>query len=230
MKKILISLMVIVVAVAMVGAGTFAHFSDEELTPINFTAGTLDLHPDDEDIEPFPALANINPCVWYKVFEEWLHNAGNKPGNLTLHLTNLVEGNGVDTEPEIELAEELKIPNPSNVSDYTDVIVVYCYDAGTPLDPTDDNVLHIVRGSATWEEAEARLIAAGVPEANIIYAGKLGGVICEPITLDPVMMPGEGSTLQILLHMEQPDIVNLYQGDTCSFDIVLGLVEVPELK
>ena len=223
MKKILISLMVIAVAVAMVGAGTFAHFSDEELTTASFTAGTLDLHPDDETIKPW-SKDPINPCVWYKVFEQVLHNAGTKPGELTLHLNNLVETDGLNTEPE----EDAGGVGVFDISRITDVIVVYCYAGPDGIPGTlDDNVLHHVLGSTGWEEAQAALITADVPEANIIHAGKLGDVICKPITLDPYMEPCEKSTLQILLHVEQELDVNKYQGDTCSFDIVLGLVEVP---
>lgn len=224
MKKILISLMVIVVAVAMVGAGTFAHFSDKELTTASFTAGTLDLHPDDEDITSW-SKDPINPSVWYKIFEEVLHNAGTKPGELTLHLTNLVEGDGVNTEPE-EDADGVGI---YDISSITDVIVVYCYAGKDGIPGTDDdNVLHHVLGTATWEEAVDALLATGVPQENIIVADKLDTVICKIITLDSYMKPCEKSTLQILLHVEQALDVNKYQGDTCSFDIVLGLVEVTE--
>lgn len=46
MKKILFSLMTLVLVIGLVGAGAFAYFSDtEESTTNTFTAGTLDMEP-----------------------------------------------------------------------------------------------------------------------------------------------------------------------------------------
>lgn len=216
MKRILFALMTVAIVAALVAGGTVAHFSDQEITGAGFTAGTLDLKPDDEHIAPY-IIVDMNPCEWYKDdFRVW--NNGNKYGRLTLHLRDLVEGNGTDTEPELEMAEDLGIANPYNISTQIDVIIIYCH---------YENVLHLVEGAASWQEAEAMLIDAEVPEATIKYAGKLSDLICQDILLQARMHPNESVLFQMLVHLEQPADINLYQGDTCQFNRVFNFVERP---
>jgi hypothetical protein len=176
--------------------------------------------------------------VWYKVEEEVLHNAGNKPGELSVHMMDVSTDEGVITEPEREAADALGVPNPKNIDVVMDIIIVYCWDNGTPDDFTDDNVLHMVTGAVNYTQAYNMLIAGGVPAANIIACGKFNGnngnagIVCNWQTLDDYMEPGEKSTLQILMHLPQgaPGSVidaNLYQGDSVTFTTQLKLVEVP---
>ena len=212
MKRILFALMTIAVVAALVAGGTVAHFSDQEITGAEFTAGTLDLKPDDEDIDPY-IIADMNPCKWYKD-DFHVRNNGTKDGTLTLHLTEPVETDGVNTEPEIEAGGVGVV----NISTQIDVIIIYCW---------HENVLHVVEGAASWEEAKALLIAydPGL-EGNIKAAGKLSDLICQDIWLQGRMKPGETVLFQMLVHLEQPDDINLYQGDTCQFNRGFNLVEL----
>ena len=53
MKKILFSVMTMVLVVGLVGGGAFALFSDTETSTGNvFQAGTLDLHFDIDEVDP----------------------------------------------------------------------------------------------------------------------------------------------------------------------------------
>lgn len=212
MKRILFALMTVAIVAALVAGGTVAHFSDQEITGAGFTAGTLDLKPDDEDIDPY-IIADMNPCKWYK--DDFLvRNGGNKDGTLTLHLMDLVEGDGVNTEPEIEAGGV----GVDDISTQIDVIIIYCY---------HENVLHVVEGAASWQEAERMLIAydPGL-EDNIKAAGKLTDIICQDILLQGRMTPRETVLFQMLVHLEQPADINKYQGDTCEFNRVFNLVEL----
>lgn len=217
MKRILFALMTVAIVAGLVAGGTVAHFSDQEITGAGFTAGTLDLKPDDENIDPY-IIADMNPCKWYKD-DFWVRNNGNKDGTLTLHLRDLVQGNGTDTEPELELVQELGLTeNPYNISTQIDVIIIYCH---------YENVLHVVEGAASWQEAVGMLLDydPGIGE-HIKAAGKLIDLICEDILLQVVMKQYETVLFQMLVHLEQPDDINLYQGDTCQFNRVFNLVEL----
>lgn len=223
MNKLLTSLLMIGVIAGMAGAGTWAYFSDTETSEGNtFTAGTLDLTPDDSD-DPNPYFMELGPMVpstWYKPLDIDLKNVGTISGSLWMHLGDLVEDGGDFTEPEEELDP---LDEVNDVASHIGVIIVYCY---------PDNVLEVVQGTNTLAEARAALIAAGVPEANIKAVSKLSDLISVEIPLDDKMIPDEGSKLQILVHLQSvyddydEDITNLYQGDFATFNMDVHLDQV----
>lgn len=230
MKNVFLSLAVIAALVVAGVGGTFAHFSDvETVTGNQLVAGTLDLKMstdggatwiDDDQMSPFEVTV-MNPCVWYK--EDYkVKNWGNKDGSLKFHLTVTETSNNVDTEPEIEAASLLGIPNPSDIDKYVDVIVVFCH---------YENILHLVEGAETWQEAKQMLIDAGVPASVIHVADKLNNVHCQEFTLDSTFRAKEEVLFQLLVHLEQGtagtlDDVNLYQGDWCKFTYEFTLIEL----
>jgi predicted ribosomally synthesized peptide with SipW-like signal peptide len=68
------SLLVVTLIGALAGGGLFAHFTDtEESVGNQFTAGTLDLKPDDIAMES----VNLAPCCWQVWDAHTLTNAGN---------------------------------------------------------------------------------------------------------------------------------------------------------
>jgi len=103
MKKQLMSIMVIGIASLMLGAGTFALFSDTETSTGNtFTAGTLDIKVGGQD---------DGDTVWtfdetdMKPGTEGSHtfvvtNAGTIPGMLSIEVTDIVNLPGTTPEPE----------------------------------------------------------------------------------------------------------------------------------
>ena len=80
MKKILMSLMAIGLVVGLVGAGTMAYFSDEETSTGNtFTAGTLDLTPNNPGAF-VSGLTNLAPGVDNPAQTITLTNSGTLDG------------------------------------------------------------------------------------------------------------------------------------------------------
>ena len=62
MKKIVISLMAVLITVALVGIGTYAYFSDTETSPASsFTAGTLELDGPGIDLFDMGTINNMAP-------------------------------------------------------------------------------------------------------------------------------------------------------------------------
>ena len=213
MKAILMSLMIVALVGGLVGGGLFAHFSDtEESVGNTFTAGTLDLTVNGTNELPVEDVVNMKPCCWVKWEHEDLLNVGSLAGVLTVHLTITAEGDGAHPEPEPETAAGPGGIANSDLPDLLDVIIVYCY---------PDNVLHMVEGAQTWEEAVAMLNAQGVAN-EIKAAGKLRTLACNPILLDDSMESQEGSPFQVLVHLEQD---NAAQGDTAVVTKTLKLIQ-----
>ena len=121
-RRMLVSLMVLALAVAAIGAGTWAAFSDTEKSQNNvFTAGTLDLkvsdstwHAPGPGVDPAGHLFTDDPIVkmievtnvkpgdaWMQVGKQViLRNDGTVPGKVWYEIVNLRnEDNGL-TEPE----------------------------------------------------------------------------------------------------------------------------------
>lgn len=102
-KRILFSLMTIILALSLIGAGAFAIFSDTETSTGNaFTAGTLDLKVDGQD-DPYVmsvTLSNMKPgdeSVYYK----WvLKNTGSLPGKLSVTFGTITNDENGVVEPE----------------------------------------------------------------------------------------------------------------------------------
>jgi spore coat-associated protein N len=127
-RKMLLSLMVLALAVAAIGAGTLAAFSDTELSTGNkFTAGTLDLkvsdstwHSPGPGVDPATGflytddpivkmieVENVKPGdAWVQVGHQvTLKNFGTVPGKVWYEIVNLRnEENGL-TEPEIQAGD-----------------------------------------------------------------------------------------------------------------------------
>ena len=105
MKKILFSLMAILLAVGLVGAGAFAYFSDIETSEGNtFTAGTLDLtvggqNPCTEHI----TISNIAPERFYASRVYKVKNIGTLDGALSIGISEIINNDNGLTEPESEV-------------------------------------------------------------------------------------------------------------------------------
>lgn len=101
-RKVLASLLVIAVVAGLVGAGTFAYFSDVETSSGNsFTAGTLDLNVDGAN-DPLLVKFTLGPIapgdsgsVTYV-----LANAGNIAGYVDLESVVVANDDNNCTEPE----------------------------------------------------------------------------------------------------------------------------------
>ncbi len=118
MKTILMSVMAIAIVVGVVGAGTFAYFSDTETSSGNtFTAGILDLELDDNNedlgrgydfVTDTWILGDMKPGVHFREETLSIHNKGNVVGDhLEISTSNTVTGAGVPTDMDeyLEIAE-----------------------------------------------------------------------------------------------------------------------------
>ena len=104
MKKILGLAVAAMMVMAMVGAGTWAYFSDTETSAGNvLTAGTLELQVNtlDEVASTLISFADANPGTSGSV-SITLDNSGSIAGTtLTVNIANLVDADGTATEPEV---------------------------------------------------------------------------------------------------------------------------------
>lgn len=99
--KVLASLLVIGIVGAMLGAGTFAAFSDTETSSDNtFTAGTLDLKVNGGDVDVNLSIGNLKPGDSGTLQTLKLNNSGTLPGNLTAKVTIAGVADTCDSEPE----------------------------------------------------------------------------------------------------------------------------------
>ena len=109
-KKILVSIFIIGLLAFSLGWGTYSWFSDTEKSTGNvFTAGTIDIEVTGTEYEwsTGATLADMKPCdTKYITFV--IKNVGGNPVKVWKRITNIVCGQGVQTEPEIE--EEADTP------------------------------------------------------------------------------------------------------------------------
>ena len=109
MNKVIASLLMIGVVAAMVGAGTFATFTDLDTSIGNtITAGEIELAVNDEPAlyDALVTIPDIKPCWEFTVAKKVVIT--NNPGFLYFNITNIVNSTGDDTyfnvssEPEYE--------------------------------------------------------------------------------------------------------------------------------
>ena len=108
MKKILLSLLGIIVVIGLVGLGAFAWFSDVETSSGNtFTAGTLDLKVDGND-DPNVAYVTIGPIKpgWSGRYSWILKNVGTINGQPSLEFSAITNNENGVIEPEVGAAGE----------------------------------------------------------------------------------------------------------------------------
>ena len=103
-KKILMSIFIIGLLAFGLGWGTYSYFSDTEKSTGNvFTAGTIDIEVTGTEYQwsEGAKLEDMKPCdTKYITFV--IKNVGGNPVKVWKRITNIVCGQGVQTEPEIE--------------------------------------------------------------------------------------------------------------------------------
>lgn len=236
MKKILISVMTLVLVVGMVGAGAFAYFNDTETSSGNtFTAGILDLGPgsffvDGETGYYSPnthstmnvipggngangkvVFSNIKPGdsgkIWWSV-----KNIGTIPGFLNLYINRSVDSDNGITEPEDMV---------DGVLNSTD---------GTAEGDLDD-WMHIqlvadLDGNGTYETILQNGSGMGELETYLPVVGQT----YKKLSNHP-MDPGDVVNFQFAWRID-PDIAgvddNIIQGDEVVLDLTFVLLQVAD--
>ncbi len=116
MRKLPVSLLVLGLVAVVLGAGTFAYFSDVETSQNNvFAAGTVDIEVTDASgsFGPYNIALTALPgeTYWYNTS---VYNNGTSTVNVYLKLDNLVDSGGVTTEPELAVNPADDINDLSN--------------------------------------------------------------------------------------------------------------------
>lgn len=198
MKKILISLMVIAVAVGLVGVSVSgAWFSDVKSTATNpgpgsnlVAAGTIEL----DDLSGSVVVEDLKPCqIGYGGI--WVRNLGN-PGPAWLHIYNVVGSDGICSDPEYVIGG----CDINDIQDWTtvDLSIGWDRDGGFDVDPWEKEII--------------------IPEANDV---KLSSAECFWIPLGP-LETNRWYWVEFSFHI-QPETGNAYQGDEATFDIEVML-------
>lgn len=102
MKKQLMSIMVIGIAAIMLGAGTFAYFSDTETsTGSTFQAGTIDLAVNGENpwASAMFTFTDVKPCEDLEPFSINITNVGQNPGILSFIADYVENDKECDDDP-----------------------------------------------------------------------------------------------------------------------------------
>jgi len=197
MKKLLMSVLVIGVTFAMLGAGTFSYFDDTETSTGNtFSAGTIDIYLDPAGGQPVATVEgdlDLKPCQtgWIDIT---VYNDGTNECDVWKHLFDVVcEENGI-VEPEQDYYDDFPDSVNWKISDWiTYDMYVTIYDAS---------------GAIIWEgwiiEEREQLNITPTIECNWIYLG--------------VIPPGGYMYVEQSYHL-QAEVGNWAQSDIMTFSI-----------
>jgi len=106
MKKIIISLAVIGIVAAIAVGGTYAYFSDTETSTGNtFTAGTLDLKVNGEDVFVPYSVSDLKPGDSRGTDTYTIKNNGSLPGRLSFKVTNVTTNENGVINPEAKAGD-----------------------------------------------------------------------------------------------------------------------------
>lgn len=222
-RTIIAGTLMIGLVVMMLGVGSWAVFNDAETSPVTVGAGTIDLELNDTAVvqASIDAVKDLKPSEWHYLGPFWLHNAGSNPGVLDLHFQNVVDGPGVQTQPEC-LATWGWL-QPDGLSCEQPDINYY-----VPVDDISNwiDVDYWIAGP--YAALDMALVCPTPPSPYVL--GKLGDI--ESTTFDLVghlaggqINHSEWYAICLSFHLEK-DAGNEYQGDTSTFDILFTLHQV----
>jgi len=211
MKKILISLAVVVAVAAIVVGGTIAYFSDTETSTGNtFTAGTIDISVNDMNPwnESF-TLADMKPCYTdYINFRINNDLSDPNPVNIFKKITVTSEATGTVSEPECTEQNGYWTPGTPGSCDFTqgdinDLSSVIWYDLSVEVYNNQD---HKIWWQTIYTDDDHKSIKNVYgPDGNRdVFLG---------------MIPAGGYMLVEQSYHLKPGAGNEYQGDIMTFDI-----------
>jgi predicted ribosomally synthesized peptide with SipW-like signal peptide len=207
MKKILISLVMVLALGFIVTKATASYFSDTETSTGNtFTAGTLDLKADGlegaqvahvtySNIMPYPHWSHAYGKQWV------LKNTGSVAGKLSMTIQNIQNGTPACNGPKVAALAAAGLP------------------ACVAGSATGGQLGDLMFGVWSRNEAPWGYLSSVYTPFNT-----MGGVVISPITLNP------GDSVAAFLDLEWDThagtLDNTAQGDTLSFDVVFQLDQV----
>lgn len=230
-KRIIFSSLSIIASAAVVTGATFAFFSDSETSAGNtFTAGKLDLKVNGKDIIGSLVTLTAKPSENLTPTTITLKNDGSNGGIADLHLKNVIDTQGAETEPECQ-AEQGNWTSPngpcaspalakSDVSTKVGVDIGYDLDGNGVIE--DDEYL-------IWTDTENGMIGAGeLSWGNNTNPNKVVATLAQlnSIGFDlGYLVGGTQKQLTLSFHLDG-QTGNEYQGDVSTFDIEFTLHQV----
>lgn len=202
MNKMLTSLLMIIIATSLVATGTYAYFSDTEVSTDNtFTAGTFDLTVDganDPDVTTKVTLEDMAPGDWEVIGPIELKNVGTIDGIADLHFNNVVdEEDSIDSETGVYAGSsdpELEADPTGAVYDISNQIWVDVWFDEDQDGVQDDGEVIFVVGQVTLNDLNENDFDLGYLSA------------------------GQSGDLYLSFHLDDATD-NTYQGDYTTFDI-----------
>lgn len=191
MKKVLISLIIVTLAIAFVAGSTYAVFSDTEADRGDwFVAGLPDLEVDDESSQASvgKSINSMKPGDKGAIIRKLTNTGTADGGSLTVDLTNLVDSPGITAESEPE-------PDLGELSANMDIVLWLDDGAGGGI--AGDGILN---GTETT-----------------IYSGRLN-LEDGPYNVAGGLSAGATTYISIS-HSIADSARNEIQGDSCTFDI-----------
>lgn len=231
MKKILFSVMTLVLVVGLVGAGAFAYFTDvEKSTGNTMSAGTLDLEIADNNegysnnpvTASYSSPANLAPGETFESGPVYLKNVGTMDiGFIWARFCNLVHSEGVDTDAELsdtparcDISKYIKLVSVSESNDggssyvktdfdatLADAFLDYWIGRGAPL--TKDGVISL------YDLVVARNYGSGDYVTSLVLLNYFSS---------PILTPGDVAAFKFEFQLLEAT-PNAYQGDTATFEV-----------
>jgi predicted ribosomally synthesized peptide with SipW-like signal peptide/uncharacterized repeat protein (TIGR02543 family) len=208
MKRIILSILSVVLAVGMVGGGAFAYFRDTETSSDNtFTAGILDMAVDCDGDTEFLATDDPLPLIFdYLPVGKPIAPGDSGEATLSLHLKEATTINA-DLWMQVTNLVNIDAPNPEpEVSETIKDLTI------------SDEIL-----TKVWLDDGDNILETG---ELVIVDGTLDTLIARGQFAVAYNVQG-GQTKYVGWSWELPTTVgNESQGDTCTFDIIFGADQV----
>ncbi|MDD5095604.1 MAG: TasA family protein [Dehalococcoidia bacterium] len=236
MKKILMSLLLVGVVVALMGGGLFAYFTDVEKSQNNsFQAGTLDMQIGDNNegygdvavSASFTSPAALAPGDEFETSPVYFKNTGTIPIRYIFGtVTNLVQTGG--TNPDAEGSS-----SADNIADYIKLVSYSEQATGSAtfyeeaFDVTNANAYLLFWGLTQ----KGYITLADLLAANLAGSSVKTGLWCFDGGNDPTNPPlPVGGTAAIKFKFQLlPQTTNVYQGDLVTFDVYFTAAQTNEL-
>jgi predicted ribosomally synthesized peptide with SipW-like signal peptide len=232
-RRILFSLMAIVMAVGLVGAGAFAYFSDVEKTTGNvMSAGTLDIEIGDNDegygntavTATFSSPANLAPGQTFTTGPVYLKNVGTIDIRwIWARFCNLVESEGTNTDAENALAAKTDISKHIKL-----VSVDESNNGGSSYVNTTFNAALADAFLDYWNDRGASFTLDGEISLWDLYVARnygSGDHVTSLVLLNdsayfpnPALPVGSVAAFKFTFQL-LPSTPNNYQGDTATFEV-----------
>lgn len=200
MRKILVAVLSVLLVAALAGAGTFAYFSDDEISSANtFTAGTLDLK-----------LSNDGSAYTDGVSGSWVSPANWAPGETEDGVIKCTNTGSVDSH---HLYFDFNLTDDSNMADQ---IIVTNVQERFNTHTSGNQVANM----AAQVGSDSVLTLAELCGANWYTYDNLSG------SDDEVLAAGDQKDYDFIVQFKFDEAAgNPFQGDSCSFDVTLNATQ-----